>query len=78
MKVAPHTLRRKITEQDIKQHEIYLLKCKIINCKSQIDFFTEILNNPKASVDIQRKMLFNIECEELTIIKLNEQLKKLI
>jgi hypothetical protein len=78
MKVAPHTLRRTITEQDTKNHAIYLLKCKIINCEEQIDFFTEILNNPKASVDIQRKMIFNIEGEELNIIKLNEQLNKLI
>ena len=78
MNVAPHTLRRKITLQDIKNQEIYLLKCKIINCKEQIDFFTEILNNPKASNDIQRKMIFNIEGEELNIIKLNDQLNKLI
>lgn len=78
MNVPPYTLRRKITLQDRKNKEIYLLKCKIINCKEQIDFFTEILNNPKASNDIQRKMIFNIEGEELNIIKLNDQLNKLI
>ena len=78
MNVAPQNLRKTITAQESKEHEIYLLKCKIINCKEQIDFFTEILNNPKASVELQRKMLFNIEGEELTILKLNEQLNKLI
>ena len=77
MNVAPYTLRRTITAKDSKEYEIYLLKCKIINCKEQIDFFTEILNNPKGSVELQRMMLFNIEREELTILKLNEQLNKL-
>ncbi len=78
MNVAPHTLRRTITAQESKQSEIFVLRSKINNCKEQIDFFTEILNNPKATVDIQRKMLFNIEGEELAILKINEQLNKLI
>jgi len=78
MNVAPHTLSRKITNQESKQHEIFVLRSKISNCKKQLDFYTEILNNPKASVEMQRKMLFNIEGEELTMLKLNEQLNKLI
>lgn len=78
MRVAPQTLRRKVTAKEQLEHEIYLLNCKIIKCKEQIDFFTEILNNPKASIEIQRKMLFNIESEELKISELSNQLKKII
>jgi len=78
MKVAPFTLRTKVTAKEQTEHKIYILKCKIIECKNQIDFFTEILNNPKASVGIQRKMLFNIESQELEILKINEQINNLI
>ena len=78
MNVAPHTLSRTITAQESKQHEIFVLRSKISNCKEQLDFYTEILNNSKASIEIQRKMLFNIEGEELIMLNLNEQLNKLI
>lgn len=77
MEVAPHTLRTKVTAKEQKEHEIYLLKCKIKEFKSQIDFFTEILNNPKASIELQRNMLINIESEELKISKTNELLNNL-
>jgi hypothetical protein len=72
----PHQLRTKVTEQEQKQHEAYLLRCSIIECKKQITFFTEILNNPKASIEIQRQMINSIEGEELKIAKLEFDLKK--
>lgn len=77
MKVAPHTLRTKVTAKEQTEHKIYLLKCKIKECKEQIGFFTEILNNPKASIELQRNMLINIEAEELKISKNNELLNTL-
>jgi|APGre2960657373_1045057.scaffolds.fasta_scaffold12479_2 hypothetical protein len=76
--IAPQTLRRKVTAEEQKNHEIYILKGKISNCIEQIEFYTEILNNPKANAETQRRMLFSIEGEELELHKINEQLKKLI
>lgn len=78
MKVVPHQLRTKVTNEEQLNHNIYLLKCKLIQCANQIDFYTEILNNPKANVEVQRNMLFNIEAEELAMLKYNQQLNKLI
>ena len=78
MRLAPHTLRTKVTAKEKKEHEIYVLKCKIIECKKHIDFYTEILNNPKANIELQRNMLLNIESEELKIYELNNQLYKTI
>lgn len=78
MRVAPQSLRTKVNAKEQTEHEIYLLNCKIKESKEQIDFFTEILNNAKATIEIQRKMLFNIESEELKISELNKQLKKII
>ena len=77
MKAAPHQLRTKVTNEEQLNHNIYLLKCKIIECAKHIDFYTEILNNPKANVEVQRNMLFNIEAEELAMLKYNQQLNKL-
>lgn len=74
---APFTLRTKVSAVEQKEHEIFILKCKIVECKNQINFFEEILNNPKADIEIQRRMLLNIEGEELKIFKINEQLNKL-
>lgn len=77
MRTTPHQLRTKVTSQEILNHNIYFFKSKIIECNSQIDFYRDILNNPKANIEIQRTMLFNIEVEELAILRYEEKIKKI-
>jgi hypothetical protein len=75
--IPPYMLSNTISEKQKKDAEIYAIKCKIKECKKQISFWTEILNNPKASIEVQRKCLYFIEGEEITMLKLESQIKQL-
>ena len=71
MKTPQHLLRRTVTAQEQIAHEIYLLKCAINETRKEIDF------KPKLPVDLQRKVLFYIEEEELKKAKLTSELNKI-
>ena len=77
MKTPQHLLRRTVTAQEQIAHEIYLLKCAINETRKEIDFYEELLNKPKLPVDLQRKVLFYIEEEELKKAKLTSELNKI-
>jgi hypothetical protein len=72
----PYMLSNTISEKQKKDSQFYALKCKIQECKQQISFFTEMLNNPKASIESQRKCLYYIEGEEIIMSKLESQIKQ--
>jgi len=74
--MSPHEERTKVTEREKKEYQAYLIRCAIIECKKQITFFTEVLNNPKASIKNQRELLNWIEEEEIKLSKLEFDLKK--
>lgn len=64
-----HQCRTKVTELEKKQHQNYLNELKIQNCKKHIDFYVELLNTNKLTIEQQRKVLYLIEEQELIIAK---------
>ena len=73
-----YTISKNImTQFDLKQHEAYLIRCSILECRNQIKFHADCyLNNSNAPIEIQRQMIDAIHCEERKIAKLELELKK--
>jgi hypothetical protein len=72
-----HQLTTKVTDREQQQHEAYLIRCSILECRNQIKFHADCyLNNSNAPIEIQRQMINAIYCEEIKIAKLELELKK--
>jgi hypothetical protein len=68
--MKPHQCRRRVTELEKQQHQRYLNELKIQDCKKHIDFYLELLNTDKLTIEQQRRVLYLIEEQELIISKI--------
>ena len=64
-----HECRTRVTELEKQQHQNYLNELKIQDCKKHIDFYIELLNTDKLTIEQQRRILYLIEEQELIILK---------
>ena len=64
-----HECRTRVTELEKQQHQNYLNELKIQDCKKHIDFYIELLNTDKLTIEQQRRLLYLIEGQELIISK---------
>lgn len=67
--MKPYQCRTRVTEAERQQHQNYLKKLKIQDCKKQIDFYIELLDTDKLTIEQQRRVLHLIEEQEIIILK---------
>jgi len=67
--------RTRVTEAEKVQHQNYLKKLKIQDCKKHIEFYIELLDTNKLTIEKQRHLLYLIEEQELIILKTQVTIK---